>query len=179
VSEELDRLRKRLRELITEIEGEDCHAIMRFSEKSGLSQNIIRQWLCSTSKSPPKQIYLNYLKEKLRISPDYLLYGIEPKFIEPESDENKNQTISLFQKIIDDKDKEISFLREIIKNLSQTIKVEPDISVENLPNLKLETVEYRHIQNVLETFKGDKTKASAALGISLSSLYRKLSLIEE
>ncbi|MFH1762107.1 MAG: sigma-54 dependent transcriptional regulator [bacterium] len=38
----------------------------------------------------------------------------------------------------------------------------------------LEEIELEHIQNALDFFKGDKEKASNALGISLSSLYRKL-----
>lgn len=38
----------------------------------------------------------------------------------------------------------------------------------------LEEIEMYHIQRALKHFSGDKNKASAALGISLSSLYRKL-----
>lgn len=38
----------------------------------------------------------------------------------------------------------------------------------------LEEIEMFHIQKALKHFNGDKNKASAALGISLSSLYRKL-----
>jgi DNA-binding NtrC family response regulator len=38
----------------------------------------------------------------------------------------------------------------------------------------LEEIEMYHIQKALKFFNGDKNKASSALGISLSSLYRKL-----
>ena len=41
--------------------------------------------------------------------------------------------------------------------------------------LKLDVVEDVHILEILEKFNGDKKKASMALGISISSLYRRLS----
>jgi len=43
----------------------------------------------------------------------------------------------------------------------------------------LHALETNHIKKALEYFNGDKNKASTALGISLSSLYRKVELIED
>ena len=43
-----------------------------------------------------------------------------------------------------------------------------------LPLVNLEEMEQLHIKKVLEHCAGDKYKASEILGISLSSLYRKL-----
>jgi DNA-binding NtrC family response regulator len=45
------------------------------------------------------------------------------------------------------------------------------------PPMNLDEMERVHIQKVLEHCKGDKYKASEVLGISLSSLYRKLARI--
>jgi transcriptional regulator with PAS, ATPase and Fis domain len=42
----------------------------------------------------------------------------------------------------------------------------------------LEELEYSHIQRALSHFNGDKYETSSALGISLSSLYRKLEKIQ-
>ncbi len=44
--------------------------------------------------------------------------------------------------------------------------------------LELAEIETRHIHNVLHRFKGDKNRASEALGISLSSLYRRLGKLQ-
>lgn len=43
---------------------------------------------------------------------------------------------------------------------------------------KLQEVENAHIQKTIREYNGDKYKASKALGISLSSLYRKLNNIK-
>jgi DNA-binding NtrC family response regulator len=53
----------------------------------------------------------------------------------------------------------------------------PDLSAELIQkeSQKLENVEDAHILEVLEMFNGDKRKTCLALGISLSSLYRRLS----
>ncbi len=51
---------------------------------------------------------------------------------------------------------------------------EPIIKSETPDCWDLEEIEMFHIQKALKHFNGDKNKASAALGISLSSLYRKL-----
>jgi transcriptional regulator with PAS, ATPase and Fis domain len=45
--------------------------------------------------------------------------------------------------------------------------------------VNLDDMEKAHIRKVLDHCKGDKYKASEVLGISLSSLYRKLAKIEE
>jgi transcriptional regulator with PAS, ATPase and Fis domain len=43
----------------------------------------------------------------------------------------------------------------------------------------LEEIEKRHITKVLKEFDGDKNRASEALGISLSSLYRRLGKMQD
>lgn len=53
------------------------------------------------------------------------------------------------------------------------IKNEPVI-INNDKDFNLENVEKNYISKALETFKKDKTRAALALGISLTSLYRKM-----
>lgn len=52
--------------------------------------------------------------------------------------------------------------------------------IEEVPKVvwNLEELEYSHIQKALTHFNGDKYETSSALGISLSSLYRKLEKIQ-
>lgn len=45
-----------------------------------------------------------------------------------------------------------------------------------LPTLSLETVERLHIQKVLDHCRWNRTQASALLGISTKTLYRKIKL---
>jgi transcriptional regulator with PAS, ATPase and Fis domain len=49
---------------------------------------------------------------------------------------------------------------------------------DNTTNFLLENVERRHILKVLAYFKGNKTKAAAAMGITVKTLYNKLSLYD-
>jgi DNA-binding NtrC family response regulator len=53
-------------------------------------------------------------------------------------------------------------------------------TIEETPKVvwNLEELEYSHIQKALTHFNGDKCETSSALGISLSSLYRKLEKIQ-
>ncbi|MBN1981806.1 MAG: hypothetical protein JW795_09755, partial [Chitinivibrionales bacterium] len=55
----------------------------------------------------------------------------------------------------------------------------PDLSLESVPeeSEKLIDAEDTHILEVLGKFNGDKSKASKALGLSISSLYRRLTKI--
>jgi DNA-binding NtrC family response regulator len=56
---------------------------------------------------------------------------------------------------------------------------EPAAAMEPIKFQKLQDVENAHILKTIRDFGDDKYKASEALGISLSSLYRKLSAINE
>jgi DNA-binding NtrC family response regulator len=58
--------------------------------------------------------------------------------------------------------------------------LKPTETIEELPRMiwNLEELEFSHIQKALTHFNGDKYETSTALGISLSSLYRKLEKIQ-
>jgi transcriptional regulator with PAS, ATPase and Fis domain len=60
-----------------------------------------------------------------------------------------------------------------------TARYFPDLSpeFENEKTEKLEGLEDKHILRVLEKFNGNKSKTCEALGLSISSLYRRLSKI--
>ena len=51
---------------------------------------------------------------------------------------------------------------------------EPDLDVTDPGRLLLEEVERRHIVRVLSHFKGNKTRAASAMGITVKTLYNKL-----
>ncbi len=54
------------------------------------------------------------------------------------------------------------------------LREEPTMEVETTELVDLEEIQRRHIQRVLEHFGGDKQAASQVLGLSVSSLYRRL-----
>jgi DNA-binding NtrC family response regulator len=58
--------------------------------------------------------------------------------------------------------------------------LKPCETIEEVPKMiwNLEELEFSHIQKALTHFNGDKYETSTALGISLSSLYRKLEKIQ-
>jgi DNA-binding NtrC family response regulator len=67
-----------------------------------------------------------------------------------------------------------------VENFAGLEIIRESIIHEEMPDCwDLEEIEMYHIQKALKHFNGDKNKASAALGISLSSLYRKLECLKQ
>ena len=63
-----------------------------------------------------------------------------------------------------------------MKNMNQDSETD---NFDDATTLLLSQVEKRHIMRVLNHFKGNKTKASDALGITVKTLYNKLATYEQ